>query len=113
MGPQPRRGPRREPPRPRATSVRAVAPDGVEYIFSPLSAGHIEAFAELLRPGGHITAIDEPEGLDLLPFKSKSIGFHWELMFTRPLFEPESTYQRELRRRGRAAGGRGVRAVER
>ena len=41
-------------------------------------------------------AIDEPEGLDLLPLKEKSQTWHWELMFTRPLFEPENTYQREL-----------------
>ncbi|GAA3786344.1 zinc-binding alcohol dehydrogenase family protein [Sphaerisporangium flaviroseum] len=70
-------------------NVRAVAPDGVDYVFSPKTGGQIEAFAELLRPGGHITAIDEPEGLELLPLKSKSIGFHWELMFTRALYETD------------------------
>ncbi|MFC6082188.1 zinc-binding alcohol dehydrogenase family protein [Sphaerisporangium aureirubrum] len=69
-------------------AVRAVAPDGVDYVFSPKTGGAIEAFAEILRPGGEITAIDEPEGLDLLPLKAKSITFHWEFMFTRPLFEP-------------------------
>ncbi|WP_431905054.1 zinc-binding alcohol dehydrogenase family protein [Amycolatopsis thermoflava] len=66
-------------------SVREVAPDGVDYVFSPNTAGRIEEFAELLRPGGAITAIDEPPGLELLPLKGKSISFHWELMFTRPL----------------------------
>jgi NADPH:quinone reductase len=71
------------------TSVRAVAPGGVDYVFSPKTDGQIEAFAELLRPGGQITAIDEPEGLELLPLKSKSIGFHWELMFTRALYETD------------------------
>ncbi|MEO3809647.1 zinc-binding alcohol dehydrogenase family protein [Sphaerisporangium sp. B11E5] len=68
--------------------VRAVAPDGVDYVFSPRTGGAIETFAEILRTGGEITAIDEPEGLDLLPLKPKSITFHWEFMFTRPLFEP-------------------------
>ena len=57
-------------------------------MFSPHTAGMIGAFAELLRPGGEITAIDEPEGLDILPLKDKSITFHWEFMFTRPLFQP-------------------------
>ncbi|WP_027934609.1 zinc-binding alcohol dehydrogenase family protein [Amycolatopsis thermoflava] len=66
-------------------SVREVAPDGVDYVFSPNTAGRIEEFAELLCPGGAITAIDEPPGLELLPLKGKSISFHWELMFTRPL----------------------------
>ncbi|MGV9799461.1 zinc-binding alcohol dehydrogenase family protein [Mycobacterium sp. NPDC003449] len=63
----------------------AVAPDGVDYVFSPHSAGNVETYAAITRPFGHITAIDEPEGLDLLPLKTKSIAWHWELMFTRPL----------------------------
>jgi NADPH2:quinone reductase len=69
--------------------VRAAVPDGVNYVLSPNTAGMIEAFAELLRPGGEITAIDEPEGLELVPLKSKSISFHWELMFTRSLYETD------------------------
>ena len=68
-------------------AVREVAPDGVGYVFSPHTGGMIGAFAEVLRPAGEITAIDEPEGLDLLPLKDKSITFHWEFMFTRPLFQ--------------------------
>ncbi|MCW0214584.1 MAG: zinc-binding alcohol dehydrogenase family protein [Pseudonocardia sp.] len=76
-------------------SVRAVVPD-VQYVFSPVSGKNIEAYAELLTPRGEIVAIDEPPGMDLLPLKSKSITWHWELMFTRPLYEPESTAQREI-----------------
>lgn len=72
-------------------------PEGVDYIFSPSTAGRIERFAEILRPGGAITAIDEPEGLNLLPLKAKSISFHWELMFTRSLFQtPDMIAQHEL-----------------
>ncbi len=77
-------------------SVREVAPDGVDYVFSPNTAGRIEEFAELLRPGGAITAIDEPEGLELLPLKGKSISFHWELMFTRPLHGWDLIAQHDL-----------------
>jgi zinc-binding alcohol dehydrogenase family protein len=76
-------------------SVRKVVPD-VQYVVSPVSAWNIEAYAELLTPRGEIVAIDEPPGLDLRPLKSKSLTWHWELMFTRPLFEPESTRQREI-----------------
>ncbi|MET0899194.1 MAG: zinc-binding alcohol dehydrogenase family protein [Mycobacterium sp.] len=67
------------------TQTRTIAPGGVDYLFSPHSAGNIETFAEIVRPFGHITAIDEPPGLDLLPLKAKSIAWHWELMFTRSL----------------------------
>ena len=68
--------------------VRGITPDGVNYVFSPHTAGSIEDFAEILRPGGAVVAIDEPEGLDILPLKNKSIAFHWEFMFTRPLYQP-------------------------
>lgn len=72
-------------------------PGDVDYIFSPFTAGQIERYARILRPGGEITAIDEPPGLDLLPLKAKSITFHWELMFTRPLFRtPDMVVQHEL-----------------
>ena len=77
-------------------AVREVAPDGVDYIFTPFSAGNVDRYVELLRPGGEITAIDEPAGLDLLPLKAKSLTWHWELMFTRPLFAPEDPAQHEL-----------------
>jgi NADPH:quinone reductase len=30
--------------------------------------------------------IDDPETFDIVPFKRKSISVHWELMFTRSLF---------------------------
>jgi NADPH:quinone reductase len=65
--------------------ARQVSPDGVDYVFSPHSDGNIDTYAAIVRPFGHITAIDEPPGLDLLPLKAKSIAWHWELMFTRPL----------------------------
>lgn len=66
--------------------ARDVAPDGIDYLFSPHSRDNVETYAEIVRPFGHIVAIDEPPGLDLLPLKEKSIAWHWELMFTRPLF---------------------------
>jgi zinc-binding alcohol dehydrogenase family protein len=77
-------------------AVREVAPAGVDYIFTPFSAGNVERFAELLRPRGEITAIDAPEGLDLIPLNAKSLTWHWEMMFTRPLFTPEDPAQHEL-----------------
>jgi zinc-binding alcohol dehydrogenase family protein len=81
-------------------NVRALLPDGVDYVFSPNTEGRIEQFAEILRPGGAITAIDEPEGLELVPLKAKSISFHWEFMFTRPLFQtPDMIGQHRLLQR--------------
>jgi NADPH2:quinone reductase len=77
--------------------VRDVAPDGVDYIFSPQSARNIDAYAQLINPFGHIVAIDEPDGLDLLPLKAKSVAWHWEFMFTRALHRtPDMIEQRRL-----------------
>ncbi|MGW6740078.1 zinc-binding alcohol dehydrogenase family protein [Streptomyces sp. NPDC055025] len=70
-------------------SAGEMAPEGLDYLFSPHSHGNIEAFARIVRPFGHITAIDEPAGLDLLPLKPKSIAWHWELMFTRSMYRTD------------------------
>jgi len=83
-------------PRDLVSGVRRVAPDGVDHVFSPFSAGNSQAYAELLKPRGAVVAIDEPQDLDVLALKPKSQTWHWEFMFSRPLHEPESTYQREL-----------------
>jgi NADPH:quinone reductase-like Zn-dependent oxidoreductase len=61
------------------------------------SCDNIDAYAEIIRPFGEIGAIDEPEGLDLLALKSKSVSWHWELMFTRSMFEtPDMIEQKHL-----------------
>jgi NADPH2:quinone reductase len=78
-----------------AEQVAAIAPDGVDYVFSAYSPHNVAAYAELVRPLGHIVAIDRPgELLDVL--QQKSITWHWELMFTRPLLLPGDDYQHRL-----------------
>jgi NADPH:quinone reductase len=77
-----------------AEQVAAIAPGGVDYIFSAYSPQHVKAYAELVRPLGHIVAIDRAGDLDVL--QQKSITWHWELMFTRPLLLPEDDYQHRL-----------------
>jgi NADPH2:quinone reductase len=78
------------------TEVLAAAPEGVDYLFSPHSKGNVEVYADVVRPFGHITAIDEPSGLDLVPLKAKSIAWHWELMFTRALYGYDMIAQQRL-----------------
>lgn len=79
-----------------AAEVLRAAGGEVDYVFTPYSDGNVEAFASMLRPRGEIVAIDDPVGLDLLPLKTKSISWHWELMFTRPLYSPDDATQHEL-----------------
>lgn len=40
-----------------------------------------------MTPQGRFGLIDDPENLDIAPFKPKSISIHWEFMYTRSLFE--------------------------
>ena len=64
-----------------------AAPDGVDWVFTARVAdpGQLELYVDVLNPFGQIVAIDDPETLDIAFLKSKSISFHWELMFTRPI----------------------------
>ncbi|MGO1851901.1 MAG: zinc-binding alcohol dehydrogenase family protein [Microbacteriaceae bacterium] len=68
-----------------AEQILAHAPGGVDFVFTPQSAGRIPLFTEVVRPFGEIVAIDDERDLDLFALKSKAISWHWELMFTRPL----------------------------
>ncbi len=67
-----------------ATQVLALAPDGVDWIFTAHSVGQISTYAQIVRPFGHIVAIDDGPR-DVSELKAKSIAWHWELMFTRPI----------------------------
>ena len=48
---------------------------------------HYEQIVKALRPQGQLALIDDPQSLNAVPLKSKSISLHWELMFTRSMFE--------------------------
>lgn len=76
--------------------VLAAAPDGVDWLFTAHSEGQIETYAQIVRPFGHIVAIDDGPR-DVFPLKGKSIAWHWELMFTRPLQQtPDMIEQHRL-----------------
>ena len=58
------------------------------FVFSTTHTDqYIEQVAELIAPQGRFGLIDDPETLDIMPFKPKSISVHWELMYTRSLFQ--------------------------
>ena len=58
---------------------------------------HLAQIVEALRPQGKFALIDDPKSLDATLLKRKSISLHWELMFTRSLFNtPDIEAQREL-----------------
>ena len=54
-------------------------------------------FAELLAPFGKLALIDDPPALDVGLLKARSLSVHWELMYTRSMFEtPDMAAQGRL-----------------
>lgn len=57
------------------------------FVFSTTETHrHVKDVVELIAPQGRFGLIDDPETLDIMGFKRKSVSIHWELMFTRSLF---------------------------
>lgn len=61
----------------------------VDYILNFSNTElHWNAMAQIIKPQGHICAIVETkEPVDLNKLKNKSVAFHWELMFTRAMYQ--------------------------
>ncbi|WP_338761835.1 zinc-binding alcohol dehydrogenase family protein [Massilia sp. METH4] len=58
---------------------------------------HYPDIVEMLAPQGQFALIDDPATLDAMPLKRKSISLHWELMFTRSMYETaDMVRQREI-----------------
>lgn len=82
-----------------APQLQAIVPGGVDYILALTQTDqHFPAFADIVAPQGKIACIDDPTGpLDIVSLKRKSVSFHWELMFTRSLFQtPDMIAQHRL-----------------
>lgn len=67
-----------------APQVLEIAPGGVDWLFSAHSEKQVDTYARIVRPFGHVVAIDDGPR-DISPLKSRSITWHWELMFTHAL----------------------------
>ncbi|HAT33252.1 MAG TPA: zinc-binding alcohol dehydrogenase family protein [Janthinobacterium sp.] len=58
---------------------------------------HFAQIVELIAPQGKLAMIDDSGALDVGLLKTKSVSLHWELMFTRSLFQTEDMHkQHEL-----------------
>ncbi len=61
------------------------------------TAAYYEQFIAALAPQGKLALIDDPTtALDIRPLKLKSLSLHWELMFTRSLFQTPDQQQQHL-----------------
>jgi NADPH2:quinone reductase len=72
---------------PLAPQIAELGLGAPAFVFSTTQTDrHLDAMAEFIAPQGRLGIIDDPAVLDINRFKRKSISVHWELMFTRSIF---------------------------
>ena len=60
----------------------------VDYVVSLTATDqHFEEIVKLIKPQGKFGLIDDPKQLNVMPLKSKAVSTHFELMFTRSLYQ--------------------------
>ena len=84
--------------KPLSAELARIGIPGVTHVASlTQTAAHFDEIVACLAPQGRFGLIDDPPELDILPLKRKSVSVHWELMFTRPVFEtPDVIAQHRL-----------------
>lgn len=51
------------------------------------TVSHLPELIELIEPHGKLGVIDDHLTFDAAPLKGKSLSLHWEMVFTRPLYQ--------------------------
>ena len=84
--------------KPFAPQMRSLGIAEVELIAGLTATDiHYPALVEVLAPQGKFGLIDDPKSLDANSLKRKCASLHWELMFTRSLFNtPDILAQHKL-----------------
>ncbi|HRK42596.1 MAG TPA: zinc-binding alcohol dehydrogenase family protein [Gemmobacter sp.] len=73
---------------PLAAQVAALGLGAPAFVFSTTQTHlHLAEIADLIAPQGRFGLIDDPDHLNIMPFKRKSVSIHWESMFTRSVFQ--------------------------
>ena len=74
--------------RPLSEELRRIGVPHVHYVASLTQTDtHLAEIVESLIPQGRLALIDDPAPFDVKLLKRKSISLHWELMFTRAIYE--------------------------
>ena len=84
--------------RPLAEGLRDAGISTVRYVASLTHTDeYYPQIVELIAPQGRLGVIDDPVSLDVVPLKRKAVSLHWELMFTRSLFQtPDMVQQNHI-----------------
>lgn len=74
--------------KPLPEQVAALGIGAPGFVFSTTNTDqHLPAIVEMIAPQGRFGVIDDPDTLDVMPFKRKSVSTHWEFMYTRSMFQ--------------------------
>lgn len=80
--------------KPLAEQLQDIGIPEVDYVVSLTHTdSYMNQLVDVIAPQGHLALIDDPEVLDVVPLKRKSISLHWELMFTRSLYNTKDMIQ--------------------
>jgi zinc-binding alcohol dehydrogenase family protein len=84
--------------RPLSEELERVGVPQVTHVASLTKTDlHYPEIVASLAPQGRLALIDDPGPIDVRQLKQKSLSLHWELMFTRSLFEtPDMIAQHRL-----------------
>jgi zinc-binding alcohol dehydrogenase family protein len=84
--------------RPLSAELKAIGIPNVRYIAGLNQTDlHYAEMVAAIAPQGRLALIDDPAQLDVRQLKLKSVSLHWELMFTRAMFEtPDMQKQHDL-----------------
>jgi zinc-binding alcohol dehydrogenase family protein len=73
--------------KPLAEEIAAAKLPAPDYVISLThTEHHFDQIVEVIAPQGKFGLIDDPAPIDVRKFKRKAVSLHWELMFTRSLF---------------------------
>lgn len=84
--------------RPFTEELRLLGIPQVDFVAGLAATDkHLSEIEAVLAPQGKLALVDDPKVLDIVKLKRKSISVHWELMFTRSLYQtPDMIAQHRL-----------------
>ena len=83
---------------PLSAELQKIGIAQVDFVASLThTQAHLTEIVACLKPQGKLGLIDDPESLDVMVLKPKSISLHWEFMYTRSMFDtPDMIEQHHL-----------------
>ncbi len=74
--------------KPFSDALKALGIPQVDYVAGLTATDkHLAGIDAVIAPQGALALIDDPEILDIVSLKRKCVSVHWELMFTRSLYQ--------------------------